>query len=64
MGRLAAASESRKAMQHDSDEDFTQLDDPAFLADLTCDKLVRTRMLVDRVGPPCGSPASDWARIS
>jgi len=51
-------------MQHDSDEDFTQLDDPAFLADLTCDKLVRTRMLVDRVGPTCGSPASDWARIS
>ena len=35
MGRLAAASESRKAMQHDSDEDFTQLDDPAFLAERT-----------------------------
>jgi hypothetical protein len=29
-----AASESRKAM-HDSDEDFTQLDDPAFLAERT-----------------------------
>jgi hypothetical protein len=33
-GCPAAVSESRKAM-HDSDEDFTQLDDPAFLAERT-----------------------------